>query len=316
MSAALRFTNAIPVILPKQAFYLQIIRRQRASYPSLIPELSGSGGDPVPAVATPTLSAADVGGGKKITFNCSTSDATLYYTLDGTKPTLVSSTKYTRSVYHHCHENSEGFAVCSGYNNSAIASETYVVWDNPFTDVASSAWYYESVGEVYGLGLFSGTSATTFSPNANTTRAMFVTVMGRLSDKDLDNYSYGFSDVKEDVYYAPSVNWAASQGIVNGVSVTDCTFCPDQNITREQACVIMVRFADYMGIDLTITQSAASFSDSSSISSYAKDAVTAAQRAGLINGKSTPNGVILFDPQGNATRAEIAAIISRLIEKM
>lgn len=272
-----------------------------------------SGGDPTSTVATPTFSAAEVSGGKKITLNCSTADATLYYTLDGTKPT-TSSTKYTGPFIITATKTVKVIAVCSGYNNSAIASETYVVWDNPFTDVASSAWYYESVGGVYGLGVFSGTSATTFSPNDNTTRAMFVTVMGRLSDKDLDNYYYGFSDVNETKYYASSVNWAASQGIVYGI--TDCTFCPDQNITREQACVIMVRFADYMGIDLTITQSAASFNDSSSISSYAKDAVTAAQRAGLINGKSTPNETIIFDPQGNATRAEIAAIISRLIDKM
>lgn len=272
-----------------------------------------SGGEPTSTVATPTISGTDVSGGKQITLDCATGGASIYYTLDGTKPT-TSSAKYTGAFKITSTKTVKAIAVCDGYNNSAVASQTFVVWDNPFSDVSSSSWYYQSVGEVYGLGIFSGTSTTTFSPNENTTRAMFVTVMGRLSDKDLDNYYYGFTDVNETKYYASSVNWAASQGIVNGV--TDSTFCPDQNITREQACVMMVRFASYMGIELPVTQSAATFSDASSISSYAKDAVTTAQRTGLINGKSTPSGTIVFDPQGNATRAEVAAIIARLIDKM
>lgn len=256
-------------------------------------------------VATPSISLSN----NTVSISCSTSGAAIYYTTDGTAPT-TSSTKYTGSFNLSYSKRVQAIAVCENYNNSSMALKDCVICDLPFNDVSSTAWYYLPVAQVYERNVFKGISETAFNPTSNMTRADFVTVLGRLSDTDLDQFEYEFSDVCLTAYYGPSVSWAACKEIVNGFD--DGTFCPDQSITREQACVIMVRFANVMGIDLPATQAAVTFSDSSSISTWAKDDVTTAQRAGLINGK----GGNLFDPQGNATRAEIAAIMVRLLNKM
>lgn len=256
------------------------------------------------ATTTPTISLS----GDQVTITAA-SDAAVYYTTDGSTPT-TSSTKYTNPFTLTYSKQVKAIAVCENYNNSAVASKDCVICNLPFNDVSSSQWYYLNVAQVYEHGIFEGTSSTTFSPAANMTRADFVTVLGRLSEADLDQFEYDFSDVCLTAYYGPSVSWAACKEIVNGFD--DGTFGPNLYITREQACAIMVRFAGVMGIDLPATQSAVTFSDSSSISSWAKDAVKTAQCAGLINGK----GDNLFDPQGNATRAEVAAIMVRLLNKM
>jgi hypothetical protein len=253
------------------------------------------------STATPTISLSN----KTVTISCATSGATIYYTLDGTTPT-TSSKKYTGKFTLPSSKQVKAIAVCENYNNSAVASKDCVVSSLPFGDVSSFAWYYLPIIQVYELGLFSGTGDSTFSPNANTTRGMFVTVLGRLADTDLDQFECNFSDVCPTMYYAPSVGWAANKQIVTGYE--DGTFGPNQTMTREQACVMMVRFAKCMDINLTATQSAVTFNDSSSISSWAKDDVATAQKAGLINGKENNR----FDPQGYATRAEVAAILMRL----
>ena len=257
-------------------------------------------------VSTPTITLS----GKTVSMSCATSGATIYYTTDGSTPT-TSSTKYSAPFALTYSKAVKAIAVCDNYNNSAVASKDCVLCSLPFSDVLGSDWYYLTVAQVYERGVFGGTSTTTFNPTTNMIRADFVTVIARISGRDVNEYYYGgFGDVDQNAYYAASVNWAASEGIVSGVDGN--LFAPNDKITREQACVIIVRFANVIGINLSASQAAVTFSDNTSISSYAKDAVTTAQKAGLINGK----GDNQFDPQGYATRAEVAAIMLRLLNKI
>ena len=179
-----------------------------------------------------------------------------------------------------------------------------------FTDIGSH-WAREDIAFVINRGLFVGTSATTFSPNADMTRGMFVTVIGRLANADIGNYKESsFADVKKDIYYMGYIEWASKNGIVNGIG--DNKFDPDRPITREQMAVIIQNYAKAMGFTLPEVHAANSFADDMNISSYAKDAVKQMQMAGIIKGKSDN----LFDPQGTATRAEISAVLHRFIELM
>ena len=113
----------------------------------------------------------------------------------------------------------------------------------PFTDVREADWFYDDVVYAYENGLFSGTSDTTFSPNASMTRAMLVTVLYRLEGQPTVSGRSGFSDVKLNSYYEDAVTWAADNGIVNGTGAT--TFSPNANVTREQMAAILYRYAQY-----------------------------------------------------------------------
>ena len=106
------------------------------------------------------------------------------------------------------------------------------------------------------------------------------------------------------------MNWAAKTGIVAGTSTTANTFSPDQNITREQMAVIMTNYAKKLGYDLPVTQEAVTFADNAEISRQAVAAVTAMQKAGILAGKDGNR----FDPQGTATRAEVATVLRRFVE--
>lgn len=185
-----------------------------------------------------------------------------------------------------------------GYKNPAPA----------FTDIHNH-WAADNILFAASRGLLSGTSDTTFSPNTGMTRGMFVTALGRLAGINPDSYKTGkFTDVKADAYYAPYVNWAAQNGIVEGVTAT--TFAPDSNINREQMAVIMANYAKKLGYDLPKTLQAVTFADNAQISSWAKNAVRAMQQAGILAGKNGNK----FDSKGTATRAEVATILRRFVE--
>ena len=185
-----------------------------------------------------------------------------------------------------------------GYKNPAPA----------FNDITGH-WAADNIIFVASRGLLSGTSDTTFSPNTGMTRGMFVTALGRLAGINPDSYQTGkFTDVKADAYYAPYVNWAAQNGIVEGVTAT--TFAPDTNINREQMAVIMANYAKKLGYDLPQTLRAVTFADNANISSWAKNAVRAMQQAGILAGKNGNK----FDPKGTATRAEVATVLRRFVE--
>ena len=207
----------------------------------------------------------------------------------------------------------------SSYNASlkAVVFETshfsvygvgYKTFVPAFTDITGH-WAADNILFAASRGLLSGTSDTTFSPDTGMTRGMFVTALGRLAGINPDSYKTGkFTDVKADAYYAPYVNWAAQNGIVEGVTAT--TFAPDSNINREQMAVIMANYAKKLGYDLPKTLQAVTFADNAQISSWAKNAVRAMQQAGILAGKNGNK----FDPKGTATRAEVATILRRFVE--
>ena len=177
-----------------------------------------------------------------------------------------------------------------------------------FADITAH-WAKEDIEFVVNRGLFSGTSDTTFSPNTDMTRGMFVTVLGRLANADVSDYTKSsFADVKSDAYYMGYIEWANKNNIVNGIG--DNKFAPDQSITREQMAVIIQNYAKVIGFTLPKVYEENTFADSTKISTYAKEAVTQMQMAGVINGKNSN----LFDPQGTAIRAEVSAVLRRFVE--
>ena len=176
----------------------------------------------------------------------------------------------------------------------------------PFTDVRESDWFYDDVVFAYENGLFSGTSDTTFSPNTSMTRAMLVTVLYRLEGQPTVNGRSGFSDVTFNSYYEDAVTWAADNGIVNGISTS--TFSPNANVTREQMAAILYRYAQYKKYNTAANSSLNSFSDHASVSGYAVTPLQWAVAEKLINGSA---GKLM--PTGNATRAQVAAILHRFV---
>ena len=179
----------------------------------------------------------------------------------------------------------------------------------PFTDVREADWFYDDVVYAYENGLFSGTSDTTFSPNASMTRAMLVTVLYRLEGQPTVSGRSGFSDVKLNSYYEDAVTWAADNGIVNGTGAT--TFSPNANVTREQMAAILYRYAQYKQYGTTASAGLNGFSDAAKVSTYAKAPLSWAFAEKLVNGSE---GRLL--PTGNATRAQVAAILHRFVENV
>ena len=177
-----------------------------------------------------------------------------------------------------------------------------------FTDVTDSNWAKSYIEKLANAGYVNGTGNGMFSPSNNMTRADFVTILGRIAGVDPSDYTTSsFTDVAAGTYYAPYVEWAAQVGIVSGMG--NNTFAPTSNITRSQMAVIASNYAKYAGISLSDSGDTGIFSDNSSIEDWAYDAVYAMRNAGVINGK--PNNI--FDPKGTATRAEVCAVICRLI---
>jgi hypothetical protein len=196
----------------------------------------------------------------------------------------------------------------AGTEKSELAPEV-TEWINPFADVKTSDWFYGDVRYAHENGLFAGTSATTFSPNTPMTRGMLVTVLGRLYGVDVNAYtSSGFDDVKPGEYYASYVEWAKQSGIVSGIGGNK--FSPDAEITRQDLAVVITRYADFAKKQFPVTLQYAVFADEADIAEYAKNAVQTLYCGSIVSGKANN----LFDPKGSATRAEVAAILSRFIE--
>lgn len=178
-----------------------------------------------------------------------------------------------------------------------------------FTDVNNTEWYHSAVDYAVHYEFFAGTSDTTFSPNAPMTRAMLVTVLWRIAGRPEAKATTSFQDVPANQYYAEAVAWAKENGIVAGTSAT--TFSPNAKVTREQMAAILFRFAKYVNVvDMDRRGDLKSFPDASSVSSYAEEALSWAVEYGLISG-TLKNGKAYLDPQGNATRAQVASVLMR-----
>ena len=176
----------------------------------------------------------------------------------------------------------------------------------PFTDVPADRWSYPYIKQLYDAGVVSGTSATTFEPTANVTRAQFVTMIAGLAGADVSGYASGpFDDVQAGSWYAPYVNWAAASGIVSGTSAT--TFDPAAEISRQDMAVMLYNYAQQAGVQLKQT-TATPFTDEGSIAAYALPAVQALHSAGVISGM--PDGS--FQPQATTTREQACVVLCAL----
>lgn len=176
----------------------------------------------------------------------------------------------------------------------------------PFVDVDENDWFYDVVLYAYENGLMTGTSADAFAPNTATTRGMIVSMLARLEGVTSAEGA-GFTDVADNDWYATAVNWAASEGIVNGFE--DDTFRPNDVITREQMAAILYNYADYKGYDVSARADLSDYADAASISSWAEDVLAWANAEGLINGMTATT----IDPQGATTRAQTAAMFERFL---
>lgn len=174
-----------------------------------------------------------------------------------------------------------------------------------FADVVPALWYHEAIDFVLNRGLFEGVSDTSFAPDGGMTRAMFVTVLGRLAGIDKDAYSgSSFSDVAVGTWFAPYVEWASKSGIVSGVG--GGLFSPTKMITREEMAVILWRYQASVGKSVSVGDGAAfaAFPDSAQVSAWARDAMKWAVERGVIAGS---DGKLL--PGATATRAQVAQLI-------
>ena len=180
---------------------------------------------------------------------------------------------------------------------------------NPFTDVSEKDWFYNDAMFVYKNGLMLGTSKTLFGPHGTVTRGMMATILWRMEGSLAPKGENSFTDVEAGRWYADAITWTTENGIFAGYSKDK--FGPDDPITREQLTAIFYRYADYKGYKLTVTGNLDKFEDADKITDYAKTVMQWAVGNRLIKGK-TEN---LLDPQGTATRAEIAAMLHRFVEK-
>ncbi|HCS34078.1 MAG TPA: hypothetical protein DIW49_04705 [Clostridiales bacterium] len=178
----------------------------------------------------------------------------------------------------------------------------------PFVDVPENEWYFPYVHDVYWLGLMNGTSETTFEPLATTSRAMVVQVLYNMSDRPRVYAQKAFDDVVEGQWYYDAVNWAKAVGVCNGTSETE--FSPNDPVTREQLAAFLYRYAVLCGYTCIASGDLSGFSDRNRISDYAREPIQWAVGAGIINGTSPTT----LEPRSNATRAEIATMLCRLVD--
>ena len=181
--------------------------------------------------------------------------------------------------------------------------------ENPFTDVSEKDWFFDDVLFVYDYGLMVGTGKTLFSPHETVTRGMMATILWRMEGSPIPKGKNRFTDVEDVKRYADAITWTAENGIF--ADYDKDRFKPDDPITREQLAAIFYRYADYKDYDMTFKGDLDKFKDADEITDYAKTAMQWAVGSDLVKGKSGA----LLDPQGTATRAEIAAMLHRFIEK-
>ena len=268
----------------------------------------GGGGDYNPPVTYYTLR-FETGGGSDIP------------SVQGTYNTYIDLTKYVPTW--------RGHAFIGWYSERSLTNKVsgvcltkdmtvYAGWRmdenpgtgvNPFTDISEKDWFYGDVMFVYENGLMLGTSKTLFSPHGTAMRGMMATILWRMEGSPVPKGKNSFTDVEAGKWYADAITWTTENGIFAGYGKDK--FCPDDPITREQLAAIFYRYADYKGYDLTVKGDLDKFKDADKITDYAKTAMQWAVGSGLVKGKSGN----LLDPQGTATRAEIAAMLHRFIEK-
>ena len=252
-------------------------------------------------------------------------DGEFGFTMTLSAPLGEENAGYWANLYHYDEEaeklNFEAAAEIDEDGNVKIpfthASQYAIVIDDHshatvpvseiFLDIAPDAWYKDAVQYAYDNGLMTGVSATEFAPEATTTRAMIVSILARLEGVESAEAA-GFADVSDE-WYATAVNWAANVGVVNGYE--DNTFRPNTAITREQLAAMLMNYSAWKGEDVSARADLSAYSDTATISSWANDVMQWAVAEGLISGMTEDT----LQPQGNATRAQVAAILQRFLCK-
>ena len=183
-----------------------------------------------------------------------------------------------------------------------------------FPDIENGRWYKKYVDYVAQYGLMNGMADGTFAPSSNLIRAEFVQILANLSGVDTSNRDVEtkFDDVPANKWYTPAVKWASENGIVDGMEPTK--FMPSMNVQRQQICVMLVRYANNVGVTLETRVDEMVFADAERIQNYAKEAVVICQRAGIIDGMDDRTETRFFAPRDTATRAQVAAMITRFHE--
>lgn len=181
----------------------------------------------------------------------------------------------------------------------------------PFTDVVAGTWYYGAAAYAYNNGLFAGMTPTTFAPNATMTRAMLVSVLWRLAGEPAPKAPNTFVDVPDGAWYTDAVTWAAENGVVSGIGGS--RFDPSGFVTREQTAEILYNYAHSKGYDVSARADLTAFPDAGSVSGWAEESLSWANAAGLING-TVRDGQTILDPQGSASRAQVAMILMNYVE--
>lgn len=181
----------------------------------------------------------------------------------------------------------------------------------PFTDVVAGTWYYGAAAYAYNNGLFAGMTPTTFAPNATMTRAMLVSVLWRLAGAPAPKAPNTFVDVPDGAWYTDAVTWAAENGVVSGIGGS--RFDPSGFVTREQTAEILYNYTHSKGYDVSARADLTAFPDAGSVSGWAEEALSWANAAGLING-TVRDGQTILDPQGSASRAQVAMILMNYVE--
>lgn len=208
-------------------------------------------------------------------------------------------------------EETRTCSVCQAVETRPIFANSDNCPSKAFTDLDADAWYHEGVDYVLTNGLMNGVGGGKFEPDGQLTRAQLVTVLYRAAgEPDTGKQVNPFTDVPDDTWYTKAVIWAANNGIVNGVAKN--TFAPDDSITREQIAAMLYRYA---GAEAAKEDKLSAFPDAAKVSDWAKEALNWAVASGLINGVANANGTANLEPQSTATRAQIATILMRWLEK-
>lgn len=194
--------------------------------------------------------------------------------------------------------------------SQAINDPDTPLGDLPFLDVSPEAWYKNAVGYVFENGLMSGTSSTTFSPDITTSRGMIVTTLYRLAQSPSASGSSTFLDVEDGQWYSDAIVWASANNIVSGYG--NGMFGPDDPVTREQMATILYRYAQFKGYPTTSSTDLSKYTDLELLSTWAQEPMKWANVFGIITGTTATT----LNPQGNATRAEMAAMLMRFCENI
>lgn len=175
-----------------------------------------------------------------------------------------------------------------------------------FTDVKESHWFYNAVMYAAGKGIFKGNPDGSFAPNKAITRAEFVMVLANYSGEEYKNEECSkFTDVKSNAWYYHAMAWAANRGIVNGMTAD--TFAPTRTITRQDLCLMLLNYLKYKGIEVPDAEENTLFKDDGKIGKWAYDAVYTIKSIGVVSGM----GDNMFQPRGNATRAQVAQMMMK-----